>query len=288
MLRIHIRLPLNISPALEKLLMEHLEANSHRYREEVSLINSHTCGQEGTSGQQPADIMIGFMPEIEALTDEYLLEHFVRIPAGFPIRRELEGQGFADPWGIFHLFGIVPFVMFYNPDFLDEKEIPSTWDELLDQRWQGRIMMPGKEHIAPRIVRAVLKHNNPERASAVDENIVCSGVPPNVIAAIKRGEFSLGIANITFGKISEGLNIKMICPREGLLCAPQTVIWRKGPAEKILGLGEFLLSAEVQSLLTQQLFFPAAPGVGLPEIFREKNVKIYWPGWESYRQAIKQ
>ncbi len=287
MLKVHIRLPLNISRSFEEILREHVEGNPGKYPKGVKLISSHNYDGEEASNQQPAGIMIGFMPEIEMQSDEDLLQNFVSIPGGFPIRKELLDLGFADPRGFFHVFGIVPFIIFYHPDHADAGEIPRTWGDLLDPRWKGRIAMPGKEHIAPRIVRAVLKYENPQRAEAVDENIICRGVPPNVIESVKNGEFSLGIANITFGKISEGLKIRTIWPKDGLLCAPQIIIWRKGAAEKMIGLGDFLLSPQVQGLLSQQAFVPSAPGTGFPPIFRENSVKLKWDGWDHFRAAMK-
>lgn len=287
MVRIHIQLPLNISRLFESVLEEHVEANAAEYQEEVTLVNLHTCGEKEAADHSRANIMIGFIPEIEMQDDKYILKHFVSVPGRFPLKRRLQDRGFVDPRGCFQVFGIVSFVPFYNPVYTKAADLPRTWSDLLHRKWKGRIMMPGKEHIAPRLVRAVLKYENPERARAVDENIICGGVPPNVIEAVKSGHVSLGVTNITFGKISEGLQTKMIWPEDGLLCMPQIIVWEKNIDERMMKLGDFLLSPEVQRLLSQQAFFPAAPGAEYPEIFKTNRVELKWPGWDNFREALK-
>ena len=261
MIRVRIQLPLNISRSLEETLREHIETNAGQYPTEIGLDNSPACGGGGATD---ADIMIGFMPELAMQTDEYLLENIISYPERFPMKKELQEQGFADPRGYFQVFGIVPFIMFYNPDYTDEAKLPRTWSEILAPQWKGRIMMPGKEHMAPQVIRAFLKHDNGEKATAVDENINCRGMPPNVIEAVKNGEFALGITNLTFGKISESQKIKMIWPEDGLLCMPQIIVWKKGLDESLMKLGDFMLGPKVQSLLAQEAFLPVAPDRELP------------------------
>jgi len=287
MVKVQIQLPLNISRGLEEILREHIEADRGEYQTEIEIENSHACGTEGEMDLNHADIMIGFMPDLAMQTDEYLLEHMLSATGRFPISKELQDSGFVDPRGCFHTFGIVPFVMFYNPDYTDASEIPRSWHELLEPKWKGRIMMPGKEHMAPKVIRAVLKHQNQERAQAVDENITCSGMPPNVIEAVKSGKFALGITNITFGRISENQKIRMFWPEDGLLCMPQVIAWKKDLDESTLKLGDFMLSPKVQNFLIQQTFFPASPEAEPPAMLRNNNAALKWTGWDDFRAAMK-
>ncbi|MDD4169782.1 MAG: ABC transporter substrate-binding protein [Desulfotomaculaceae bacterium] len=286
MVKVRIQLPLNISRGIEEILRDHIETGREEYQREIDIVNSQMCGAEGETGPQ-ADIMIGFTPDLAQQTDEYILGHMLSAPGRFPIRKELRDSGFVDPRGCFHTFGIVPFVMFYNPDYTVAAEIPRSWNELLEPQWKGRVIMPGKEHMAPRVIRAVLKQQNPEQARAVDENITCSGMPPNVIEAVKSGKFALGIANITFGRISESQKIKMFWPEDGLLCMPQVIAWSKDLDESMLKLGDFMLSPKVQNFLIQQAFYPAAPAAEPPEILRNNHAVLKWTGWDNFRAAMK-
>ncbi|WP_303861786.1 ABC transporter substrate-binding protein [Alkalibaculum bacchi] len=287
MVKIQIQLPLNMSRGLEEILREHIESGTGEYHTEIEIENCHACGTKGEKGLNHGDIMIGFMPELAVQTDEYILRDLISTSGRFPISKAFQCSGFIDPQGYFHTFGIVPFVMFYNPDYTDASEIPRTWSELLHPKWKGRIMMPGKEHMAPKVIRAILKYQNPNQAQAIEENITCSGMPPNVIEAVRNGEFSLGITNITFGKISENYKIRMIWPEDGLLCMPQIIAWKKGLDESLLKLGDFMLSSKVQNFLKQQSFVPVSNEVKPPEIFINKSSVLKWTGWDSFRQAMK-
>lgn len=288
MVSVLIQLPLNISRALEETLREHIESSAGAYQAEIILKNTYGCGGESVTDWKQADILIGFLPELAMQTDAYIREHYVSAPGRFPMKQELQDQGFADSRGCFQVFGVVPFIMFYNPEYTDAAAVPRTWGELLAPQWKGRIIMPGKEHMAPRVIRAVQKYEHWRTAPAVEENITCRGLPPNVIEAVKKGEFALGITNVTFGKIAASQKIRMIWPEDGLLCMPQIMAWKKGLGEQLMKLGDFMLSPKVQDLLTQQAFVPMAPGAAFPEIISQNKVGLKWIGWDHFREAMRQ
>lgn len=112
------------------------------------------------------------------------------------------------------------------------------------------------------------------------------GDAPNVIEAVKNGEFALGITNITFGRISENDKIKILWPEDGLLCMPQIMVWRKALDDRFMKLGDFMLSPKVQNLLLQQTFVPVAPGTEFPKMMKDHKVQLKWIGWDKFRKAM--
>lgn len=288
MVKIQIRLPLNISRGFTELLREHLASFPGADQGEIEIEDCHGCGRTEKQSLRHGDIVIGFIPELVRQRDDYLLEHLISVPGRFPIDKALQNSGFVDPLGCFHTFAVVPFVILYNPDYTDASEVPCTWKELLTPRWKGRIMMPGPEHIAPQVIRAVLKYENPSQVQALTENFICRGMPPNVIEAVRNGEFSLGITNITFGKISGNHNIKMIWPEDGILCMPQMIAWKKGLDNKLLKIGDFIFSAPIQNFLAQQSFVPAAIAGTMPDNYDARSTAVLkWSGWDDFRTALK-
>jgi hypothetical protein len=285
--KIRIQLPLNISRGLEEMLQEHLSTHTSDYPGEICIENSHSCGPKDGKKNTSADIYIGFVPELIKKTDIDIRNHFKVIAHCFEISTYLTTNGFFDTTGCFLPFGIVPFIIFYNPDHTSESELPQTWRDLLNPKWENRIMMPGAEHMAAKVVRTILSDENPDLTESIDKNISFSGMPPNVIDNVKKGNYALGITNITFGKISEAHRIKLIWPEDGLMSMPQIMAWKGDIDKRFLKLGAFMLSEPVQSFLNQQSFITAAPDMALPEIFRNQLPKLKWSGWSHFRQAMK-
>lgn len=285
MTKIKIQLPLNISRGLEEMLQEHLKTHASDYPGEICLENAHSCGPANVTKQEPADILVGFVPELIKEPDETIMARYQCVNQHYHISEFLLNSGFSDSKGFFLPFGIVPFIIFYHPDHLSESELPRTWRDLLDLKWENRILMPGKEHMAAKVVRTVLKDENPDLAESIDKNITFAGMPPNVIDQVKKGDYALGITNITFGKISEAHHIKLIWPEDGLICMPQIMVWKNNLDDRFLKLGSFMLSEPVQLFLKQQSFIPAAPDIPLPDIY-QNQLTLKWPGWTHFREAM--
>ena len=269
------------------MLSEYIADHGEEYKREIEIKNLHGSPSEREEIIKDADIIIGFIPELIAQADKGLFEQVTNISQRFPMAKTINKKGFGDPLGYFQPFAIVPFVIFYNPELTNELEIPRCWDDLLDVKWKGRILMPAKEHMAPKVIRGILKHQNPEKIHRVDENIICKGMPPNVIQAVKDGEFALGITNITFGKISTNQKIKIISLEDGFLCMPQSIAWKKGVNDNTLRLGDFLLSSKVQNFLVQQGFISVNNEDEPSETTKISIQSIKWPGWQHFRGAME-
>ncbi len=111
-------------------------------------------------------------------------------------------SGFTDNNGYFHPFVIIPFAIFYNPNLLDEKDVPQKWSELLKPEWQNKIVMPDEFRMASVIVRAFIKADFPDKADNFDKNVTYLGSPIEVVDAVDEGKYTMGITNIAFAHIS--------------------------------------------------------------------------------------
>jgi iron(III) transport system substrate-binding protein len=95
-----------------------------------------------------ADIWWGAPAEIFALgAEEGLLEPFR--PSWADVL-PLEGQGENDTW--FATF-LTPEVIAYNSASLTREEAPKEWDDVLDPRWQGKVLI--REPLASGTMRAI-------------------------------------------------------------------------------------------------------------------------------------
>ncbi len=298
MARVFVHLPLNISRALEEMLKKYGRQMEKEHGLKVQIDSQLQCQPDNArpENNQPEkgrdeanipDLLVSHVNYFAQFPETYLEEHFRPLPGRFSLRPELAEAGFADPKGYFHPFVVVPFAIFYNPNLLAAKDLPRVWEDLLDSCWQGKICMPDKYHMAPKMIRAYMLANYPERYQALAKNVVYQGAPINVVKAVEEGRYTLGITNISFARISRSPNIRLLWPQDGMFCMPLVMVWSQKADEGLLELGDFLLSRQVQEYLALQTFVPVSADVAIPQLLRENNFSLRWKGWDDFQHVIK-
>lgn len=292
MAKVLVHLPLNISRAIEEMLKDFGREMEQKHGIKLDVASQHQCApadKQDKDMEKDAipDLLVGNVNYFYKFPGNYLEEHFRPLPGRFPLRPELAGAGFADPRGYFHPFVIIPFAIFYNPDVLGEKELPQVWADLLDARWRGKILMPAEHHMAPKMIRAFMQAYYPERFAALRQNLVYDDAPINVVNAVDEGRYPLGITNISFARVSRNKNIRLLWPRDGMFCMPQVMVWSKKADDRLLEIGDYLLSSPVQEYLTLQTFVPVSAAVDIPQVLTEHDFSLSWRGWDDFLNAIK-
>lgn len=292
MAKILIDLPLNISRTIEEMLKEIGREMKKKHGIVLEIVNRHQCQSGNVSRDNQCedsgipDVVIGHAEFFSTFSEDYLKENFRSLPNRFPMRAELTEVGFADTKGYFHPFTVIPFAMFYNPGILEDQDLPREWEDLLDACWMGKIIMPDEQHMAPKMLRALMQMYYPERFSNFEQNFIFSGAPINVVNAVDEGQYPIGITNITFARISGNKNIRLLWPQDGFFCMPQIMAFSNKADECLLEIGDFLLSRKVQDYLALQTFVPVSPDVDIPQILIDHNFSLYWKDWKDFFQAI--
>ncbi len=292
MARVLVHLPLNISRAIEEMLKDFGRGMKQKYGIGLEIANLHKCLAAGGQGrnwdlESLPDLLIGNANYILRLAGNNLAEHVRPLAGRFSLRPELVRAGFADSQGYFHPFTIVPFAIFYNPQVVKEEELPRVWADLLDIAWRGRILMPAEHHMAPKMIRALMQAYYPEKAAALEQNMVFAGAPINVVNAVDEGHYPLGITNVTFARVSRNKNISMLWPEDGLFCMPLVMVWHKKADDRLLAIGDYLLSDRVQEYLALQTFVPVSGAVHTPTALVEKNFNLIWGGWDDFINILR-
>ncbi len=293
MAKILVHCPLNISRALEEMLKEHCRKMQEKHGIPLDIqTQPHRPEEEGLltkylrEGEFP-QVMIGHVNDFAELPEGFLDEHFLSLPGRWPLRPELIDAGFIDPKGFFHLFVVIPFAMFYNPGLLEEGELPSAWEDLLDERWREKILMPDEYRMVSKIISTFMEAHYRERFNVFRKNVIFRGAPIDVVNAVDEGHYPVGITNIAFARISRNKNTRLIWPRDGMFCMPQVVVWSKGADGRLLEIGDYLMSRPVQEYLALQAFIPASPEVEIPQLFSGRKLDLRWEGWEIYLSTIR-
>ncbi len=293
MARVLLHCPLNISRSLEEMMKEYGKIMEEKHGLEINVeVQPHRPTEEGLfkSYLEAADIpdlIVGHVNDFAELPERYLQEHFRALPGRFPLRQELVQAGFNDAQGCFNPFVVIPFAIFYNQNLLAQKDLPEVWEDLLDTRWRKKILMPDEYRMVSMIIRTFMKAHYPEKFADFQENVIYRGAPIDVVNSVDEGQYPLGITNIAFARISRNKNTRLIWPQDGLFCMPQVMVWNKKADERLLEMGDYLMSKQVQEYLALQSFVPASPEVAIPEMLTDHNLRLRWEGWEHYLSVIK-
>ncbi len=290
--KVLVHLPLNISRAIEEMLKEFGREMIQKHGIKLEIESQHQCApadkqDKDVDKNATPDLLVGNVNYFLRFPENYLEKHFRPLTGRFPLRPGLARARFADPGGYFHPFVIIPFAIFYNPDVLKEKELPQVWADLLDTHWQGKILMPARHHMAPKMIQALMRAYYPEKQAALRQNMVFDDAPINVVNAVDQGRYPLGITNISFARISRNKNIRLLWPRDGLFCMPLVMVWSKKTDDRLLEIGDYLLSRRVQEYLALQTFVPVSAAVDIPQVLTENNYSLNWRGWDDFLNALK-
>jgi hypothetical protein len=295
MARVFVHLPLNISRALEQFILEFSREMEKKYGLQVDIESQIQCRPDNVpendiDESSVPDLVVGSVDYLANFPEpeDYLEHYYCSLPGRFPIRPELTENGFADPKGYFHPFVIMPFAIFYNAELLEQEELPHTWEDLFDSRWQDKICLPDRHHMAPKMIRAYIRAYYSEKYDVFQKNLVYQGAPINVINALTEGWYPLGMTNISFARIAaRNQKIRLLWPQDGLFCLPQVMMWSKKADERLLEIGDFLLSRQVQEYLALQTFVPVSAEVVMPYLLTENNCGLRWKDWDDFLSVIK-
>lgn len=94
------------------------------------------------SGSVNGDVMIAELSELVGLQERYDPFETLEIPADFEIPDQLRQT--AERYG-FMPYILSPYIIVYNSDLVAADEVPSSWLDLLDERWSGLIGMGDPE-----------------------------------------------------------------------------------------------------------------------------------------------
>lgn len=146
------------------------------------------------------------------------------------MREDVAAKGFIDSSGLFTLVCVVPVVIIYNRQ-IDNP--PSSWQDLLDPRWIGRINAP-----SPIILQKLMKFYAEsllgEKAETLFKSIVLDGLPIDVNKKVNEGIFDIGIVSLPFSRASRDQNVTLCWPKEGAFALPQVLIQKDGASKEAL------------------------------------------------------
>jgi iron(III) transport system substrate-binding protein len=229
---------------------------------------------EFQAGKLLADVVQGPLPILQILKKEGVLGSYVSPQsANYP-------EWARDPDGVIQLFGIEYVCILYNTELVKPEDVPTSYLDLADPKWKGKIVMPDPTTHATTITWLVgLKENvfkseeewvNWLKGLAANEPMFVAsfGPTPDPIA---RGEKALGISMPKYIITKAPAPLMWANVAEGLFGSPRAIAIVQNPrhpnAAKLFI--DFWLSKEAMQLLAEKVgewvlyegIYPPIPGI---------------------------
>lgn len=211
--------------------------------------------QEATAGIKNGDIIhTSDAGHFELLKDKGLLLKYTPTAVGaFP-------DGFKDKAGFYYGMRATLSVIAYNPKVVAEKDSPKTWKDLLNPRWNGKLVTahPGYSGIIMTHVLALVNAYGWDYFRDLAKNKVhitqSANDPAGVVASGERPIGVNGAEYFYYKTLKQGNPIKIVYPKEGVpLVVSPTAIAKDAPHPNAAKLfTEFMFAKESQQLLADK------------------------------------
>ena len=156
----------------------------------------------------------------------------------------------------------IPNVLAVNTRLVPEAEIPSTWAELADPKWKGKIAFAGADRSGSalqQMMQIVFNFGDDEGWRLFErmvENFVITGSSGAVPRGVAQGEYALGLTLEDFAGrfVTGGSPVRIVYPREGItLGADAMALVAGGPnPEGGRALLDYIASVEGQRLIVER------------------------------------
>ncbi|HEV7265664.1 MAG TPA: extracellular solute-binding protein [Falsiroseomonas sp.] len=187
----------------------------------------------------------------------------------------------------------IPNVVAVNTRLVPEAEIPSTWAELADPKWKGKIAYAGADRSGSALQQMLqILYNLGEDEGwrlfeRMLENFVITGSSGAVPRGVAQGEYALGVTLEDFAGryIAGGAPVRVVYPREGItLGADAMALVAGGPnPDGGRALLDYIASVEGQTLIVQRFGrrpirtdVPPPAGAADPSTLPIKNIPVEW------------
>src|SRR5699024_6552250 len=159
----------------------------------------------------------------------------------------------------------------YNTELVSEEEVPKTWSDLLDPRWEGKIQFPSPAASGTAtlmVLSYMMQHGEEEgweyfqKLTDQANSIPDSGSGPTKAVAMGEAEIGIGFDFMAYEHQANGETVDFIVPdKTPILVNPMTLI-KDGPnpegGKKFM---EFMLEEEAQKILASWYHIPIMENV---------------------------
>lgn len=198
------------------------------------------------------------------------------------------GKNFKDTQQRYFGARLISVVIVYNKDLLDPEEVPQTWTELLDPKWNGKIVIADARRSGTALawVDAITNEYGWEfLESFSNNNIAIEPKNSAVVDKVVSGDYPIGISldYEARNRIKQGVSIGIVYPQDGavIIPSPLAITTTTENLEGARTFVDYVLSQEGQEILVKQgSFIPARNDVAFPfnvkQNVTETDISVNW------------
>ncbi len=195
---------------------------------------------------------------------------------------DFQDIGLKDPRGHYGIIGVVPAVFLVNKNELGDREIPRTWENLLQPEFEKSVSLPMKDmDLFNGILLNIHKRYGDSGVEKLGRSLLESMHPAQMVKSEKRKlkRPAITIMPWFFTKmVKEGGAMEAVWPEDGAIISPIFILTKKSRIEELQPIVDFFASEKVGKIMSNEGFFPSV----LPEIENDipKGRGFMWLGWD--------
>ncbi len=207
-----------------------------------------------------------------------------------PLHPALRERGIESEDALVQPLLYAPVVMLVHRQLDDP---PSSWADLLQPRFHGRILAPGKSTpvslaFAGLFQRLTQAQDRLRDLTGLLDGMKYSGLPFDVLTGVNKGYYDVGILPLPFVRYGLGRNLQTVIPKEGALLLPEMMLARRDASAEALAIASELLGQNIQRFFAQLgALLPVHAEIPLPAELKGDR-QLLWPGWGWYRDLATQ
>lgn len=198
-----------------------------------------------------------------------------------PVNPMYERAGMIDPRGCYTIYGVTPYIFLVDTRRLDSLPVPRVWEDLLDPRYRGEVVMcGGGDDMADAVLLNVYRENGFEgirRLAGNVKSIMHSSKMAAIAGSSDPEAAAIFIIPWFFAESTKRPeHVRMVWPEDGAASSPLYFLARKSEKERLAELISFFIRgfSEIESA---SAFIPvgASEPPGLPS-----GAGLKWVGWK--------
>lgn len=181
-----------------------------------------------------------------------------------------------DPHGDYSMIGVVPAIFLVNRETLGDREIPTSWKDILSSKFEKSISLPIADFdLFNAILVNIYKNYGDEGVKALGRNLMESMHPAQMVGSSGP---AVTIMPFFFSKmIQPNSPMVPVWPEDGAIISPIFMLTKKEKEKELKKLAQFMGGKEVGNILANQGLFPSVN----PQVKNPTTGKPFmWIGWD--------